>query len=559
MTTNTQKLTVYWGIIFIAIICFSLNSCQKKELPKVKTFNVTEITDSTAIVSGEVISDGNSEVIARGIIWNLSGDPSFKRYVNYTQDGSGLGEFTGHITNLISDKTYYMRAYATNSEGTAYGEVIAIKSSLTLYSKIPDTIVISFSDESRDLTIENYGNIDLEFSANVSNDNISLSKNSGIIKIDGSKVISISPNRKEMSTGTYESELQIEINERIHTSTVKVHNINEHKIILPSEVIDAGYSKANDILVFISPSPHKLIIFYPDTRITEYVPLSFKPTCLSISPDGNEAIVGHAGYISYIDLINRSVIRTYPVSIDPSTVVLGNNKWGYAIQRRNSADETIRCINLNIDTPNETHSTGGNVVLINNARLHPSGKYIYAINASIGIGAATSKMKKYDIQNDTAKYLYSQTSSSGAAIHGNIWFSEDGSRIFTGIKTVFNADENIDYDMTYDASISAIGTYILWLDHSWKNNEVYFINSGTSSDIPIMPYIYAHNYTSLEFERKYNIEQYYLIGSNESLEAFAAIPHYVFCNSTGSELYVLTKPAKTYPTEEWSIQIIDVE
>lgn len=88
--------------------------------PSITTNNVTNITQTTASCGGNVTSDGGANVTARGVCWSLSQTPTVSG--SHTTDGSGAGSFTSQITGLNSGKTYYVRAYATNSAGTSYGE-----------------------------------------------------------------------------------------------------------------------------------------------------------------------------------------------------------------------------------------------------------------------------------------------------------------------------------------------------------------------------------------------------------------------------------------------------
>ena len=107
--------------LFIAIIASILVSCKPDpEKPSVVTLPVTEITESTAVSGGNVTSDGGAEVTARGVCWGTNQNPTTDD--NKTVDGSGIGEFTSNINELSDSTTYYVRAYATNSEGTSYGE-----------------------------------------------------------------------------------------------------------------------------------------------------------------------------------------------------------------------------------------------------------------------------------------------------------------------------------------------------------------------------------------------------------------------------------------------------
>ena len=88
-------------------------------LPTVTTNNATSITQTSATCGGNVTSDGGASVTARGVCWSTSQNPTVSG--SHTTDGSGTGSFTSSITGLSAGKTYYVRAYATNSSGTAYG------------------------------------------------------------------------------------------------------------------------------------------------------------------------------------------------------------------------------------------------------------------------------------------------------------------------------------------------------------------------------------------------------------------------------------------------------
>lgn len=107
--------------LFIAIIASILVSCKPDpERPSVVTLPVSEVTEATAVSGGNVTSDGGAEVTARGVCWGTNQNPTTDD--NKTVDGSGIGEFTSNINELNDSTTYYVRAYATNSEGTSYGE-----------------------------------------------------------------------------------------------------------------------------------------------------------------------------------------------------------------------------------------------------------------------------------------------------------------------------------------------------------------------------------------------------------------------------------------------------
>ena len=89
------------------------------QLPAVTTENLSNIGYTTATCGGDVTDDNGSPVTARGVCWSTSQNPTISG--NHTSDGSGNGSFTSSITGLYSNTTYYVRAYATNNEGTRYG------------------------------------------------------------------------------------------------------------------------------------------------------------------------------------------------------------------------------------------------------------------------------------------------------------------------------------------------------------------------------------------------------------------------------------------------------
>jgi hypothetical protein len=90
--------------------------------PTVTTNPVTNITQTTATSGGVVTSIGGSAVTARGVCWNTTPNPVATG--NHTSDGAGLGSFVSNITGLASGILYYVRAYATNSTGTSYGNEV---------------------------------------------------------------------------------------------------------------------------------------------------------------------------------------------------------------------------------------------------------------------------------------------------------------------------------------------------------------------------------------------------------------------------------------------------
>ena len=87
----------------------------------VQTTPVSEITSTTAKSGGTIISDGGTRVTTSGICWNTTGTPTIDD--PHTTSGIGIGNFIHSLSNLMGSTTYYVRAYAINDAGIAYGQV----------------------------------------------------------------------------------------------------------------------------------------------------------------------------------------------------------------------------------------------------------------------------------------------------------------------------------------------------------------------------------------------------------------------------------------------------
>ena len=91
--------------------------------PTVTTNSVSGITSTTATAGGQVTAGGGAPVTARGVVWSASPNPTVSD--KHTTDGTGTGSFVSTITDLLPEETYHVRAYATNSAGTGYGQAIS--------------------------------------------------------------------------------------------------------------------------------------------------------------------------------------------------------------------------------------------------------------------------------------------------------------------------------------------------------------------------------------------------------------------------------------------------
>jgi uncharacterized protein (TIGR02145 family) len=114
------------NILGIILSLIFIQSCEDKpERPSLTTTMATEISTTTAVSGGNITNDGGAQIVTGGVCWNTSDDPTTEN--NRTIEGGQLSSFTSNITQLSPNTTYYVRAYATNSAGTAYGKSVSFK------------------------------------------------------------------------------------------------------------------------------------------------------------------------------------------------------------------------------------------------------------------------------------------------------------------------------------------------------------------------------------------------------------------------------------------------
>jgi hypothetical protein len=111
-------------------------------LPTLTTNTVTSISATTALSGGNITSDGGSAVTTRGVVWSTLANPTIS-LTTKTSNGSGVGSFQSSIANLVPSTIYYLRAYATNANGTSYGNEVTFT---TLSATTPSVTTANLSN-----------------------------------------------------------------------------------------------------------------------------------------------------------------------------------------------------------------------------------------------------------------------------------------------------------------------------------------------------------------------------------------------------------------------------
>lgn len=120
-----------FSLLTCLLILFMLAACKKDpevviSTPVLTTTAISSVTSDKAVTGGIISSDGGAPVSQRGVCWSTSPNPTTSNSTAF--DGStGTGSFTTNMSNLSGNTTYYVRAYAVNEAGTAYGNELSFK------------------------------------------------------------------------------------------------------------------------------------------------------------------------------------------------------------------------------------------------------------------------------------------------------------------------------------------------------------------------------------------------------------------------------------------------
>jgi len=181
----------------VVIFLFVIPACKKSStdsttdpkagLPVLETGGVAEITRYTATCGGGIASDGGSTVTARGVCWSTGITPTVAD--PHSVDGAGAGYFISYITGLNAGTVYFVRAYATNANGTAYGSAMSFTTLPGPPS--PPTVTTGIVGNITQISASCSGNVVNQGSAAVTDRGICWSEYSGPTVIDN--VISAGP------------------------------------------------------------------------------------------------------------------------------------------------------------------------------------------------------------------------------------------------------------------------------------------------------------------------------------------------------------------------------
>ena len=150
-------------ILSVILLIFIIQSCKKEKPtpPIITTADVTAISYTTATSGGNATNEGGAPIVSRGVCWNTSADPTIAN--NITIESGGLGTFTSNLMQLTQNTLYYVRAYATNSAGTGYGNQVSFTTLQVAVPVLTTTAITTITQTSAvsggNITADNGGSV----------------------------------------------------------------------------------------------------------------------------------------------------------------------------------------------------------------------------------------------------------------------------------------------------------------------------------------------------------------------------------------------------------------
>lgn len=417
----------------------------------------------------------------------------------------------------------------------------------------PDSLRFDYFVNNRSFEIRNDGNGPLDWTADASQAWLQMSATSGQLAPGASVHVTATVNRTGLASGAYGAHIDVGMSGGTGATigVVLLHYV-QTMWGLDHGVVDAVFDRAHNRIITVSASPNRLNVLDPEGRTQLSVPLSLSPTCVSLRPDGLFAAVGHSGYVTYVDLTAMAVERVYAVTCDALEVVLASNGWLYVFPSRGQ-QTYIRSIELS--TGNES-LTGGSIYAGMVGRLHPSGTSLYTVDS----GPYPFQMYKFDVSGGPVALLYPSPYWGDYPFGGNLWFSDDGRRIFARSGYVFRSSTEQTQDMTYNGQLAGASS-IRWVDHSSAANRVFTVSGEGEADPngPLPPEVRVYDGTYLGLLGTMGLPSFLVPNGQGGGTLYPGYGNFVFTNTAGTRLYVLTraKSGSGLPND-WAMAAIDM-
>lgn len=539
---NTKFCDMRRPFLFLIIVAFAFVSCHKS----------VAIDDSTVekhlfFSDDTIVFDGNETKILK--VW---ADKPF-----YGVDVWGKPDW---IAICFDDSIYMVEAnevismsVSSNMEGMPLQEchgTIVFNSDIgsasvvvvgmpdeQLRYELPDSVYFPSPVDETSIVLKNTGNVPFHYEVNTL-PGVSVNPARGDCQVEEIRELLVSVDRDALPSNQSSFEMEIRLNDVAQTVVLEV----ERKQYLTVDVVDAEYSKATDELVYVA-SDATLNVYCPDTKKTDVIELFYKPTCVSVSPDGTKALVGYDAHVSYVDLVSRQVLTTNDVCYWVHDAVVTSQGMAYVVPK-NEQFAYLHCMDVTVDNSEDCLGCRINAGL--RIKLDVSEDFIYGADN----GIHPSSIEKYDIRNIVPQSMFCVEGEP----RGDLWMSESGDRIFSKGRTVYGAsNQNLEIIGKIPVEGANYATECYWIEHLERTKSLYLVAklnySGENE-----PFVFVHDSDGLQLKDKIRLEKYMSLNATNDVTYQEAEPHFVFANTNGEEVYVLTNAVNSDMSHSWAIQ-----
>ena len=356
-------------------------------------------------------------------------------------------------------------------------------------------------------------------------------------------------NKKYLPDGTYYGTFYLVDGLNRVAVPYRLLSYNEKKTSIINNITDAEYYKKTDKVVFVGNAPNMLYVFHTLDKTIDSIALPYAPTCVSISPDGDKALVGQDKMLSQIDLKALKVLKSTKASFSIYDVVYANNDIAYISPLY---QDNLKYINLN--TGLETKYADKTLYGQSRMKMHPSGKYLYVLDQFLISNPKPYHILKFNIENNTPTYVSQSPFSDQTVYWGDFWINEEGDMLIDNMMNMLQISDNPALDLAFTNTIYY--TDFTWFTHldicKKKNIIASILYKHEENNFPTILALF--DLSTLDYIKTIEPEAY-LVDYNGQTISQAATPSFVFISSNGEKLILISKSA----SGRRGIEVINVD
>jgi hypothetical protein len=380
---------------------------------------------------------------------------------------------------------------------------------------------------------------------------LTVEPSSGIAYAYSSNPIEFNCDRSKLEPGVNTATIQLKSNDPADSLfaisvLARIPGDNKNVSALEGQVVDAMFDKNTNMLYYATSQPNKLVVFDVVNRtILHEINLGKAPTCFTISEDFTNALVGHGGIISMVNLNSQSVSKTINVSGVLNDIEYADNEWCAYTEGGNYNIQWTKIYWVNLTTGNTTKGSGIYEDCL--IKKVPNQNYIIGSDTELSAGIYV-----YDTNNRSEK-------SKIFDFYGNFWFS--GSYLINSAGNVHRIIDLVAIEGHISNAPSPVGSLefpndnfydVYWLDYCDSTHSIFALKKQYYHTVS--PSIYQFEDNDFTMTNRFYYDDLYQ--PNAQTAAYEVEARYLFSNSSGTELSVLRKGKDN---NQWSVEFIQVE